>query len=61
MKGKSRMLGIMTTGGGKSLTFILLMFCSDSEMTIIMMPLIALKQDMTRRCRGLKIKVRMWE
>ena len=60
MKRKSRVLKIMPTRGGKSLTFMLSTFYSDNEITIVVMSLIVLKQNITRRCRELRIRVRIW-
>ena len=57
---KLKMLGVMLTKGRKNLTFMLLVFCSSSGVTVVVVLLIALKQDMARWCRGLEIRVGMW-
>ncbi|KEQ68691.1 P-loop containing nucleoside triphosphate hydrolase protein [Aureobasidium namibiae CBS 147.97] len=45
-EGHKNVLGIMPTGGGKSLTFMLLARCSPSGVTIVVVPLTALEGDM---------------
>jgi len=51
----------MPTSGGKSLTFMLLARCSPSKVTIIVVPLTALKGDMVRRCKESDIKCAVWD
>ncbi|KAL8685459.1 MAG: hypothetical protein Q9218_007746, partial [Villophora microphyllina] len=60
VRGVSRVMGIMPTGGGKSLIFMLPAFCSPGGVTVVVVPLIALRQDMTRRCRELGVRCRSW-
>ena len=57
------MLGIMATGGGKSLTFMLPAFCEremGGGMTVVVVPLIALRQDMMRKCEEVGIGSAEW-
>ncbi|THZ11090.1 hypothetical protein D6C90_10544 [Aureobasidium pullulans] len=56
MQGYKNVLGIMPTGGGKSLTFMLLARCSPSGVTIVVIPLTALEGDIVRRCKESDIK-----
>ncbi len=53
--GISRVVGIMATENEKSLIFMLSAFCNRSEITVMMMPLIALRQNIIHRCRELGI------
>ncbi|THZ13147.1 hypothetical protein D6C89_10612 [Aureobasidium pullulans] len=46
----------MPTGGGKSLTFMLLARCSPGGVTIVVIPLTALEGDIVRRCKESDIK-----
>ena len=46
MRGEARVLAIMPTGGGKSLIFMLPAFCSVGGVGVVVVPLIALRQDM---------------
>ncbi|THY69432.1 hypothetical protein D6C95_10391 [Aureobasidium pullulans] len=56
MQGHKNVLGIMPTGGGKSLTFMLLARCSPGGVTIVVVPLTALEGDMVRRYKESDIK-----
>lgn len=56
MQGYKNVLGIMPTGGGKSLTFMLPARCSPGGVTIVVIPLTALEGDMVRRCKESDIK-----
>jgi len=55
-QGHKNVLGIMPTGGGKSLTFMLPARCSPGGVTIVVVPLTALESDMVRRCKESDIK-----
>ena len=54
-------MAVMGTDGGKSLLFMLPAYCSRSGVTVVMMPLIALRQDMKRRCEEMGIRRQEWE
>jgi superfamily II DNA helicase RecQ len=43
-------VAIMPTGGGKSMLFILPAWAVPGGTTIVVVPLILLRQDMARRC-----------
>ncbi|PKX96294.1 uncharacterized protein P174DRAFT_509563 [Aspergillus novofumigatus IBT 16806] len=51
----------MPTGGGKSMLFMVPVFTAPGGTTIIVVPLIALRADMTRRCQELGISCVPWE
>ena len=58
--GDSPILAIMPTGSGKSLSFILPASYEFSGTTIVVVPLLALQQDMLRRTTALSIPTRVW-
>ncbi|THW91892.1 hypothetical protein D6D18_06444 [Aureobasidium pullulans] len=58
--GDSPILAIMPTGSGKSLSFILPASYEFSGTTIVIVPLLALQQDMLRRTTALSIPARVW-
>ncbi|KAH0544389.1 hypothetical protein GP486_008517, partial [Trichoglossum hirsutum] len=60
MDGKSPIILVMRTGGGKSLMFMLPASVKDAGTTVVVTPLIALKQDMQRRCRELGLECQEW-
>jgi len=60
MQGHKNVLGIMPTGGGKSLTFMLPAMCSKDGVTIVVVPILSLRDDMMRRCKKIGIKCAEW-
>lgn len=60
MAGKSPVVVVMATGGGKSLLFMLPAWCSQGGTSIVVVPLIALRQDMKQRCEGMGITCAEW-
>ncbi|HXP49831.1 MAG TPA: DEAD/DEAH box helicase, partial [Bacteroidia bacterium] len=60
MDGKSPIIVVMPTGGGKSLMFMLPASVKDAGTTVVVTPLIALKQDMQKRCRELGLDCIVW-
>ncbi|CEN60839.1 Putative Superfamily II DNA helicase [Aspergillus calidoustus] len=50
-QGRSPVVAIMPTGGGKSMLFMLPAWAVPGGTTIVVVPLISLRQDMARRCR----------
>jgi superfamily II DNA helicase RecQ len=59
MHQRSPIVVVMGTGGGKSLLFMLPARCSDG-VTVVVVPLISLRQDMRRRCREAGIECTEW-
>ena len=49
MRGEERVLAIMPTGSKKNILFILPAFYGVGGVTIVVVPLITLKQDLRRR------------
>ena len=61
MSYRPRVLGIMGTGAGKSLTFMLPAFWPGSRTSIVIVPMVALRSDMKRRCDALGIGCVEWD
>jgi superfamily II DNA helicase RecQ len=53
--GKSPVVAVMPTGAGKSLLFMLPAWAEQGGTTVVVVPLIALREDMMRRCTKLGI------
>ena len=49
------MIGILPIGGGKSLAFMLPAYLRGAFTTIVVVPLVALKQDFMTKCQDLGI------
>jgi superfamily II DNA helicase RecQ len=60
-QGQSPVVAVMPTGGGKSLLFMLPAWISPRGVTVVVVPLIALRGDMVHRCRQLGISSVAWE
>jgi superfamily II DNA helicase RecQ len=62
MRGDPRVMVFMGTGGGKSLIFMLPAWCGMGRggMTVVVVPLIALRRDMKRRCQELGLECVEW-
>ena len=68
MRGESPIVSIIGTGAGKSLLFMLPAMCSaiDSgqgipEMTVVVIPMISLRQDIERRCQAVGLTCAEWD
>lgn len=55
-----RILCIAGTGTGKSMLFLLPAYLAPSGTTVVISPLVALQDDMIRRCDELGIHARLW-
>lgn len=56
------MLYVSGTGSGKSLIFLLPAFVeSGQKTTVVVVPLVALMEDMKRRCRKHKLSYDVWQ
>ena len=60
MAGESPVIAVMPTGGGKSITFMLPASCGHGGVSVVVFPLIALRQDMLRRCEIMGITCAEW-
>lgn len=43
---------IMRTGGGKSLMFMLPAFASEDGVTVVIVPIVSLREDLWERCKA---------
>jgi RecQ family ATP-dependent DNA helicase len=59
--GESPVVAVMPTGAGKSMLFMLPAWVEQGGTTVVVVPLIALRGDMMRRCRELGIACAEWE
>jgi superfamily II DNA helicase RecQ len=59
--GESPIVAVMLTGAGKSLLFMLPAWVEQGGTTVVVVPLIALRGDMMRRCKKLGISCAAWE
>ena len=59
--GESPVVAVMPTGAGKSLLFMLPAWAEQGGTTVVVVPLVALRGDMMRRCRQLGISCAEWE
>ncbi len=60
VRGESPVVQVMRTGGGKSLLFMLPAFCAPEGVTVVIVPLVALVQNMEKRCLDCGIDVHVW-
>ena len=61
VSGDSPVVAVMATGGGKSLLFMLPAACSTGGMTVVVVPLISLRQDLRRRCEAMGMRCEEWD
>jgi hypothetical protein len=59
--GASPVVHITGTGSGKTVTFLLPAFCSPASKTVVVVPFIALQQDIERRCQEAGIRCQVWD
>jgi superfamily II DNA helicase RecQ len=59
--GKSPVVAVMPTGAGRSFLFMLPAWAEQGGTTVVVVPLIALRGDMVRRCRKLGISCAKWD
>ena len=60
-EGRSPIVVVMPTGAGKSVLFMLPAFVQVRGVTIVVVPLKALRADMVVRCAALSIRCAVWE
>jgi superfamily II DNA helicase RecQ len=60
VRGHSPILQITGTGGGKSLTFMLPSYAMGDGTTVVIVPFVALEEDLRERCRTLNISCEIW-
>lgn len=59
--GQPEIIGILATGEGKSLAFLLPSILPRAGMTVVVVPLVALKGDMQRRCEEAELEYAVWD
>ena len=59
--GESPVVAVMPTGAGKSMLFMLPAWAEQGGTTVVIVPLIALRGDMMRRCKKLGISCAEWD
>ena len=59
--GNSPVVAVMPTGAGKSILFMLPAWVEPGGTTVVVVPLIALRGDMKRRCDEFGIECIKWE
>lgn len=60
MGGSPWVLGVMGTGGGKSIIFMVPAGWEQAGTTIVVVPTVSLRQDMQRRCGRARISCAVW-
>lgn len=58
--GKSPIVAVMPTGAGKSILFMLPAWVTPGGVTVVVVPLVALRADMLRRCLEMNISCAEW-
>ncbi len=61
IQGQSPIVQVASTGGGKSLSFLLPAYCAPGGSTIVVVPLVALRDDLRRRCEVAGIGYHVWQ
>ena len=68
VRGESPIVSVMGTGAGKSLLFMLPAMCSAMDagrdvpgMTVVVIPMVSLRQDMQRRCQAVGLSCAEWD
>jgi superfamily II DNA helicase RecQ len=59
--GQSPILQIVNTGSSKNLSFIIPAYCGIGGVTVVIVPLVALRDDIVRRCEEIHMKVLLWD
>ena len=60
LQGHGQIIGILTTGAGKSLSFLLPSQLPHAGTTVVIFPLTALKYDQIRQCQDKQIPYHVW-
>lgn len=60
-KGDSPVVAVMPTGAGKSVLFMLPAWVEPGGVTVVVVPLKALKKDMIHRCEEIGIRCAVWD
>ena len=60
-RGDSPVVAVMPTGAGKSALFMLPAFIEPGGVSIVVVPLLGLRDDMVKRCQQFNISVKVWD
>lgn len=60
-RGESPVVAVLPTGGGKSVLFMLPAWAEPDGLTVVVVPLVALREDMQRRCDELGVRCAAWD
>src|SRR5690606_14673980 len=58
--GETPVVQVAGTGVGKSMSFMLPAYCSPDGVTVVVVPLVALREDLHRRCKRAGIDAHVW-
>ncbi|KAK4232713.1 DEAD-like helicase, partial [Achaetomium macrosporum] len=61
VRGESPIVQVGGTGEGKSMSFMLPAFCSPDGVTVVVVPLVALRDDLRGRCERSGIAAHVWQ
>jgi superfamily II DNA helicase RecQ len=61
VRGESPIIQVAGTGEGKSMSFMLPAFCSPDGVTVVVVPLVALRGDLHGRCQRMGIDAHVWQ
>jgi superfamily II DNA helicase RecQ len=61
IRGESPVVQVAGTGEGKSMSFMLPAFCSPDGVTLVVVPLVALRDDLYGRCQRMGIDAHVWQ
>ncbi|KAK3896340.1 ATP-dependent DNA helicase, partial [Staphylotrichum tortipilum] len=61
VRGESPIVQVAGTGEGKSISFMLPAFCSPDGVTVVVVPLVALRDDLSSRCERHGIEAHVWQ
>lgn len=61
ISGISQQLTVLRTGGGKSLLHVLPFQLPGAGTTVVILPLVSLRQDMVYRCHEMGIEYKVWD
>ncbi|KAF7528441.1 hypothetical protein G7054_g10139 [Neopestalotiopsis clavispora] len=59
-EGHSAVLQVAGTGSGKSVSFMLPAYCAGDGTTVVIVPLVALREDLVGRCSRAAIRMLVW-
>lgn len=61
LRGKKNLIIVLPTGGGKSMIFMVPAKMENGRVTVVIVPFLALRQDLDVRCRAIGISPLWWK